>query len=176
MFATERRSHSRTGVYADLCARFPVDTCIRADRLGRSEKCFKTKRFDVFQTALDAFRSRSVWQDELAPSRSDDACSREGFPGRSTWRGSRYPVDSSQERVRERGGTARWSDSVHCGPRLRRDRFLFERSGAAHPLQIPGQAAPVRGGRQGSQPIQDREVCSAAQRIAELVRYEEMTR
>lgn len=48
MFAIERRNHSKTGVYGDLCARVPVDTPLAVDKLKKGKKIFKSERFDCF--------------------------------------------------------------------------------------------------------------------------------
>jgi hypothetical protein len=47
VFAIERRNHSKTGVYGDLCLRVPVDTTFAVDKLKKAEKSFKFARFDV---------------------------------------------------------------------------------------------------------------------------------
>lgn len=46
VFAIERRNHSRTAVYGDVCMGDPVDTSIAADRIQKSKKSFKFDRFD----------------------------------------------------------------------------------------------------------------------------------
>ena len=48
MFAIERRNHSKTGVYGDLCVRVPVDTPIAVDKLKKAKKGLKYERFDSF--------------------------------------------------------------------------------------------------------------------------------
>jgi hypothetical protein len=48
VFASERRNHSKTGVYEDLCVRVPVDTPSAVDKLKKAKKSFKFERFDSF--------------------------------------------------------------------------------------------------------------------------------
>jgi hypothetical protein len=48
VFASERRNHSKTGVYEDPCVRVPVDTPSAIDKLKKAKKSFKFERFDSF--------------------------------------------------------------------------------------------------------------------------------
>jgi hypothetical protein len=47
VFKFERRNHSKTGVYEDLCRRVPVDTTTAVDKLEKAKKGFKFERFNV---------------------------------------------------------------------------------------------------------------------------------
>jgi len=55
VFAIERRNHSKTGVYENLCVRVPVDTTIAVDKMKKAEKGFKFERFDVFTQLIGSF-------------------------------------------------------------------------------------------------------------------------
>ena len=93
MFANERRNHSKTRVYGDLCVRVPVDTPIAADRLKKAKKSFKSERFDSFfhfcptgsntgSSALNRGRTRSG-------KRRDEACDKGNLcvvgPSEASW-------------------------------------------------------------------------------------------
>jgi len=56
VFTIERRNHSKTGVYRDLCMRVSVDTTCAVDKLKKEKKGFKFERFDVFSQLV-----RSPW-------------------------------------------------------------------------------------------------------------------
>lgn len=49
VFASERRNHSETGVYDDLCGSRPVDRDVFADKLEKSENSFKFEEFKSFR-------------------------------------------------------------------------------------------------------------------------------
>ncbi len=54
MFAIERRNHSKTGVYENLCIGVSVDTTSAVDKLKKAKKGFKFERFDVFSQLIDS--------------------------------------------------------------------------------------------------------------------------
>jgi len=66
MFKMERLNHSRTKVYGDPCALFPVDTFDPADRLQKDENGLKFERFDVLSDFYGAQSARPArngeWQ------------------------------------------------------------------------------------------------------------------
>jgi hypothetical protein len=65
VFAIERRNHSKTGVYEDLCTRVPVDTTIATDKLKKAEKGFKFARFDVSFQPIGSLLYRQGSKDRL---------------------------------------------------------------------------------------------------------------
>ena len=65
VFAIERRNHSKTGVYEDLCMRVPVDTTIATDKLKKAEKGFKFARFDVSFQPIGSLLYRQDSKDKL---------------------------------------------------------------------------------------------------------------
>ena len=67
VFAIERRNHSKTGVYEDLCVRVPVDTTIAADKIKKSEKGFKFERFDVFIQLFGSSWGQPGSKDKIEP-------------------------------------------------------------------------------------------------------------
>jgi hypothetical protein len=64
-FAFERRNHSKTRVYEDLCTRVPVDTTIATDKLKKAEKGFKFARFDVSFQPIGSLLYRQGSKDRL---------------------------------------------------------------------------------------------------------------
>ena len=67
VFAIERRNHSKTGVYEDLCVRVPVDTTIAVDKMKKAEKGFKFERFDVFIQLLGSSWGHQGSKDKIKP-------------------------------------------------------------------------------------------------------------
>lgn len=65
VFAIERRNHSKTGVYEDLCMRVPVDTTFAIDKLKKAEKGFKFARFDVSFQPIGSLLYRQGSKDRL---------------------------------------------------------------------------------------------------------------
>jgi hypothetical protein len=80
VFTIERRNHSKTGVYEDLCMRVPVDTTCAVDKLKKAKKGFKFERFDVFFQLI-----RSPWGQRDS----------EGRIGRGAARMGGLPFDSA---------------------------------------------------------------------------------
>jgi hypothetical protein len=65
VFTIERRNHSKTRVYEDLCTRVPVDTTIATDKLKKAEKGFKFARFDVSFQPIGSLLYRQGSKDRL---------------------------------------------------------------------------------------------------------------
>ena len=85
VFAIERRNHSKTGVYEDLCVRVPVDTTIAVDKIKKAEKGFKFERFDVFIQLFGSSWGQPGSKDKIEPeaSRMDGLSFDSAIPNRS---------------------------------------------------------------------------------------------
>jgi hypothetical protein len=66
VFATERRNHSKTGVYELPCVRDPVDMIIPTDKMRKAKKGFKFERFDVFSRIERSHSGRRILEGRKA--------------------------------------------------------------------------------------------------------------
>jgi hypothetical protein len=123
VFTIERRNHSKTGVYEDLCMRVSVDTTCAVDKLKKAKKGFKFERFDVFFQLI-----RSPWAQPGSKGRIGRGAARMGglpFDSASSDRS----LQSRQRTVQNASGPASFALDMPSISRFRNPQMSFQPNG-----------------------------------------------
>ena len=109
MFTSERLKHCRTGVYGTFCGSDPVDTCIAADKLKKSENGLKFHRFEGCRRIRTANQSYAhphlhprgwIERIEQIGQRPSEEGNEEGMSGLSGQETRRFIDSSDDSRLR----------------------------------------------------------------------------
>ena len=120
VFTIERRNHSKTGVYEDLCMRVSVDTTSPVDKLKKAKKGFKFERFDVSIQLI-----RSSWGQRGSKGRiGREAARMGGLPFDSA--SSDRSLQSRQRTVQNASGPASSALDMLSVSRLRNPQLTLQ--------------------------------------------------